>query len=199
MTKQEFLNELEGLLEGLPKADIEERITFYSEMIDDRIEDGILEEDAVSECGSVSRIAAQIIADIPLSRLVKENLRPRKKLSAWEIILLVCGSPLWLSLIIAAFSVGVSIYLSLWSVIISLWAAFASVAGSGFGITLAGVGFAVSGKTLTGVALIGAGVFCAGLSIAFFFLCKTATKGILLLTKKIAIGIKNIFIKKERV
>jgi len=38
MDKKEFLSELEKRLQGLPKADIEERLEFYSESIDDRVE-----------------------------------------------------------------------------------------------------------------------------------------------------------------
>ena len=40
MCKQDFLNALEAKLSGLPKKDIEERLNFYEEIIDDRIEEG---------------------------------------------------------------------------------------------------------------------------------------------------------------
>ena len=38
MCKQDFLDELRAKLIGLPKQELEERLTFYSEMIDDRME-----------------------------------------------------------------------------------------------------------------------------------------------------------------
>ncbi len=41
MTKQEFIAELRKGLSGLPKKELEERLTFYSEMIDDRMEEGL--------------------------------------------------------------------------------------------------------------------------------------------------------------
>ena len=47
MRKQEFLTELRKGLSGLPQDDIEERLSFYSEMIDDQIEEGLAEEEAV--------------------------------------------------------------------------------------------------------------------------------------------------------
>ena len=47
MTKIKFLIELHNRLSGLPKDDVEERLSFYSEMIEDRIEDGLSEEEAV--------------------------------------------------------------------------------------------------------------------------------------------------------
>ena len=39
MHKQEFLNALRSRLKGLPREDVEERLAFWGEMIDDRIED----------------------------------------------------------------------------------------------------------------------------------------------------------------
>ena len=197
MNKQGFLAQLRKGLSGLPKNDIDERLTFYSDMIDDRMEDGIPEETAVSEIGTVDDIVSQIIADIPLGKLVKEKIKPKKKLKAWEIILLVLGSPLWLSLLIAAFAVFLSLYVVFWSVIISLWAVFASFVACGLAGIAAGVYFAAGGNGLTGIAMIGAGIVCAGLSVFMFFVCKAATKGISNLTKKLAIRIKNCFIKKE--
>ena len=197
MNKQEFLVQLRKGLSGLPKEDIEERLTFYSEMIDDKTEDGIPEETAVREIGDVSELVSQIIADIPLTKLVKEKITPKKKLKVWEIVLLVLGSPIWLPLLIAAFAVILSLYVVLWSVIIALWAVFAALAACGFAGIAAGVYFAVGGNVLTGIAVIGAGIVCAGLSVFMFFGCKAVTKGILKLTKKFAIRIKNCFIKKE--
>ena len=41
MTKIQFLLALNKALSGLPQDEIEERLTFYSEIIDDRMEDGL--------------------------------------------------------------------------------------------------------------------------------------------------------------
>ncbi len=197
MSKQEFLAGLRKGLSGLPRDDIEERLTFYNEMIEDRKEEGLSEEEAVSAVGSVDEIAAQIVADISLAKIAKEKIKPKRRLKAWEIVLLLLGSPIWLSLLFAAFAVSLSLYVALWSVIISMWVVFGSLIGCALGGIVAGTGFAFGGNGLTGIAMIGAGIVCAGLSIFLFYGCKVATKGTLLLTKKIALGIKNCFIKKE--
>lgn len=197
MRKQEFLNELRAKLMGLPKQELEERLTFYSEIIDDRMEDGMTEEQAVLDIGSVDCIASQIISDIPLSKLAKERIKPKRKMKAWEIVLLALGSPIWLSLAIGLFAIVLSLYAVLWSVILSIWAVFASLVACSLGGLVAGIFFIFSGNTLTGLAMIGVSVFCAGVAILAFFGCKAATKGIILLTKKIALGIKKCFVKKE--
>ena len=51
MRKQEFLVQLRKGLSGLPQDEIEERLTFYEEMLDDRIEEGLSEEQAVLAVG----------------------------------------------------------------------------------------------------------------------------------------------------
>lgn len=198
MNKSEFLLGLTENLMPLPREEIEDRLNYYSEMIDDRMEDGLTEEEAVAELGCVEDIAAQIVSDIPLTKLVKEKIKPKKRLAAWEIILLILGSPVWLSLLIAAVAVLLSLYVVLWSVIISLWAVFVSLVACVFGGIAAGTVFALNGYGLTGFAVIGTGITCAGLSIFLFFGCKAATKGIILLTKKITLGIKRRFIGKEK-
>lgn len=197
MSKQEFLAQLRKGLSGLPQNDIEERLTFYSEMIEDQMEDGVSEEEAVSAIGSAQEIVAQVVAETPLMKIAKERIKPKRRLRAGEIVLLALGSPIWLSLGIAAFAVILSLYISLWSVISSLWSVFASLAACSIGGVLACVVFTVGGNGASGVAMLAAGIVCAGLAIFMFYGCKAATDGALMLTKKVAIWIKNCFIKKE--
>lgn len=184
MSKQEFLKKLRKGLAGLPEADMEERLTFYSEMIDDRMEEGLSEAEAVSQVGSIEKIVAQILEDFP--SMPKE----KRRMKTWELVLLILGSPIWLSLLLAAFAVLLSIYIVLWSVIISFWAIFVSFIGGAFGFIVAGVIFTCIGKIPVGIAIIGAGMVCAGLSIFIFYGCKALTKGLIILTKK-------CFVRKE--
>ncbi len=199
MNKQEFLAELKARLSGLPQSDIEERLIFFGEMIDDRIEEGLAEEEAVSAIGTVDEVAGQIVAETPLTKLVKERVKPKRSLRAWEIVLLVLGSPIWFSVLIAVFAVIFAVYVAIWSVIISLWATLASLAVSSLAAVAAAFVFAFNSSWLTGAAMFGAGIFCAGLTILLFFGCKAATRGVLLLTKNIALGIKSLLVGKEGV
>lgn len=197
MNKQEFLAELKAKLIGLPQDDIEERLGFYSEMIDDRVEEGLTEEQAICELGTIESIATQIMSEIPLTKLVREKVKPSRKLSVWEIVLLVLGSPIWLSLLIALFAIVISIYAVVWSVIISLWAVEFSLAACSVGGVFASVFFMAKGNLVSGAAMLGAGILCAGLAIFGFHGCKYATSAILKLSKKIFIWIKSCFVKKE--
>lgn len=184
MTKLQFLLALNNKLSGLPRDEVEERLNFYSEMIEDRIEEGLSEEEAVAAVGTVEEIAAQITSEIPLTRILKEKIKPKKKLKGWEITLLVVGSPLWLSLLITVFAV-------MFSVFVSLWAVFTSLVVSAFAVTVFGIVFCVGGNAYVGVAAIAAGLVCAGLSILLFFGSKATTKGMVWLTKKMILSVKK--------
>ena len=197
MNKIDFLTALTEKLSPLPWDEIADRWDYYSEMIDDRMEDGLTEEAAVAELGAVNDVAAQILSDIPLATLVKEKVKSKRRLNAWEIILLVLGSPIWLSLLIAAFAVVLSVYISLWAVVISLWAVFVSLIVGAVGGIAACIVIALTGRGITAAAMLSAGLLCAGLAILLFFGCKAATKGILLLAKKTILGTKRCFLKKE--
>ena len=196
MKKREFLEGLRDGLSGFPQGEVEERIAFYSEMIDDRMEEGCSEEEAVAEIGDLQEILAQLIGEISLTKLVKEKLKPRK-LSAWVILLVALGSPIWLSLGIAAVAVFFALLASAGSVVISLWAAFASLAACFLGGVAAGIVLICGGHMLTGVAMIGAGVACAGLSIFAFFGCKAASKGLWRAVEKTALWGKKRMLRKE--
>ncbi len=199
MNKREFLDALKKSLVGLPDDDVQKSLDFYSEMIDDRIEDGLSEEYAVSQIGNIEDIAKQILVDIPITKLVKQKMRPKHRIGAGEIILLILGSPIWLSLLIAAIAVVFSVYVSLWSVVVSLWASLAAFVGSAFGgFAAAAILFASGQNIYAASVMIAATLFLIGFSILFFFVCKASTKGMAWLTKKITLFIKSCFLRKER-
>ena len=197
MNKAQFLDELRRRLSGLPQSDLDERLLFYSEMIDDRVEDGLTEEDAVAGIGSVDEIVEQIMAEIPLSKLVKQTVTQRRSLKAWEIILLVLGSPVWIPLLTAAFAVCLSLYIVFWAVQISLWAVDLSLAVSAVGCLFMAVYTLIKGNPAEGAFMLGAALACAGLAILLFFVCLELSKGLLRLTKKMLLGVKTIFMRKR--
>ena len=82
--------------------------------------------------------------------------------------------------------------------IVSLWSVFAALVGSAIGCIAGGIIFICYANLLPGLALIAAGLVCAGVAIFAFLGCKAATAGIVILTKKIALGIKKCFVRKER-
>ena len=129
MKKQEFLNELRKRLKGVAQKDVEERISFYDEMIEDIMADGKNEEEAVQEVGNIDDIVKQVLSETPLVSLFKEKIKPKRSLNAWETILLVLGFPLWFPLLITFFCLALTAYILLWvGVIVAYSIEFAFIA-----------------------------------------------------------------------
>ena len=197
MNKAEFLEDLRKSLSGLPQGEIDERISFYEEMIDDRVEEGLTEEEAIEAVGPVNTIVLQTISDTPLTKIVKERVSPKRRMKIWEIVLIVLGSPIWLSLLIGALAVLISVYAVLWAVVITMWAVVVSfVAGAVAGIA-GGIFLCSRDNLMQGLLFVSAGLVLAGLSVYAFYGCKAATKALAKVSAGIALRVKRWFVRKE--
>ena len=197
MNKQEFLARLKAGLNGLPTEEIEQRISFYGEIIDDKIEEGLSETEAVSSLGGVDKVIEGILEEIPLSVIVKKRIKPKNPLKGWEIGLIIAGSPIWGSILTSLFAVALSVYASLWAVLISVWAMTLSFAvGSIAGIVMLFVGLFTKNAPM-GFAMLGAGLLLGGLAIFSYALSELFTKALVKITVKIPTWIKRCFIGRE--
>lgn len=197
MNKEEFLAELKSGLAGFPQEEVSGRLAFYREAIDDRMEEGIDEYQAVESLGPVNDIVQQTLEDIPLKKLVRERIRPKRERETWESLLIVLGFPVWFPLLVASFAVVLAVFVVLWALLASLWVIESALIVSSIAVIAFAVYYLIQGGAWQGVALIGAGLFIAGLAIFLFFGCVGASKCCAKLTKKIAIGIKRLFVRKE--
>lgn len=198
MTKHEFLEELLYELREYPNEESYGFLDYYTELIDDRMEEGMSEHEAVASLGSVQVVASQIKAELAQGQTATNSQsnydydKPRKKIPGWAIVLLILGSPLWLSIGIAGFSVFLSALIVIWSISFAFMAVeFA------FGVAaVACIPAAI--VMLTKGSILSAGIYCggvflmAGLAIlgylAFSGLVKVsvaASKGLFNLVKKI--------------
>lgn len=194
MDKYHFLLVLSEKLKTLPEHDRQRSVDYYAEMIADRMEEGLSEEEAVAAIGSVDDIAKNILAEAPVSPLPAKQHR---SLRWWEITLLILGSPVWVSLLIAAAAVVFAIWISLWSVVISLYATAIALGAAALGCILGSFFMIASG---IGEVLIawGAAFVCAGLAILMFMLGNLTVTGVIALSKLTWNGIRRSFRRKEQ-
>lgn len=63
MTREQFLNDLNAALSGMKEEELEGVVSYYSEMIDDRMEAGMTEEAAVKAMEPVREIASRVLEE----------------------------------------------------------------------------------------------------------------------------------------
>ena len=199
MTKIQFLYELDEKLSALSEADRDKSLEYYSEMIDDRMENGLSEREAVAALGSIDTIYNEIIADIPFSHIVGAKLRRSPKnatKSVWMWILIVFGFLVFgLPIISVAFAVIISLYAAIWTVVISLWVVpLVLLVGGAAGVILFFPTIFL-GNSIKALFLLGAGIFSLGLVFPFFYIAKWTTKGAVILSRGMLIMIKKSIIR----
>ncbi len=96
MNKEQFLASLRARLIGLPQADLERTLQYYREMIDDRIEEGMSEYQAVADVGNPAELAAAILYK-PVKQTAlrgREGMSHGKRvaLTICAVVLAICGA-----------------------------------------------------------------------------------------------------------
>lgn len=162
MNKNEFLKLLYSKLTGLEDSEIKKSLTYYSEMIDDRVEDGESEEEAVASLGNIYEIVDDILTQSPISGQTKKKREIKNKIPV--IILLVLGSPIWLSILLALFAVILAIYVTVASVIIALFSIVIAFLLGG-AVAVIGSPIIMYSNIYTGIFIIGAGLILFGLGV----------------------------------
>lgn len=174
MNKAEFLAELRRSLSGMQERDIERSLDYYAEMIDDRVEDGVTEEDAVAGLGDINDCVMQIMSETPSphdakTAKAKAKAKPKRKLRTWEIVLLAVGSPVWVPLTLAAAVVALACVITAFALVLSVFAVLYCLVISFAAVVVAGIiEFLTSvaiGEMSRGLFILGMGVASAGLAI----------------------------------
>lgn len=185
MNKRKFLFKLKRALWGCPPSEIRNRLAFYAEMIDDRVEEGLTEKEAVADIGDPKKIAEEIRAETG-----DRKKNDRAPMGTGAKVLIALGSPVWLSLLIAAaavvFSLAVSVlavifsvFVCLFALLICLYAAVLALVVSALAALIAGIACAFEGALTQSLFCIGAFFVCTGLAIGLELLCMPVGKGIL--------------------
>ena len=195
MNTQEFFALFKEELSGLPKDDLEERVAFYEEITNDKMDEGKSEEQAIAELDSVQTIVEQIASETSLVKLVKEKYKPKRSLRGWEIAMLIIGFPLWFPLLITFFALVFVFYVLTWLISIIAATIEVSLAGYGFWSLICFFGSMADGNSqflLLGMSLMGIGG-----AILFGFILKPAFILNIKISKGLFLGIKKSFMKRR--
>ncbi|WP_408648278.1 DUF1700 domain-containing protein [Vallitalea pronyensis] len=164
MNKKAFLYALSELLSSLPKVEREKTLSYYAEIIDDQMEEGMTEEEAVDALGDVAHLADLAILNTPMSTLVKSKMRYNN--NRLLTVLLILGFPLWFPLSVVFAVIGVALYIVAWAAVASVWVASASSVGAAV-VSLFNTFF--TNGVGNGVVFFGLFMTGVGLSVLLFF------------------------------
>lgn len=201
MNKEAFLQSLERLLKSLKKDERQKFLSYYNEMIEDYIEDGMTEEDAVRHVGKPGNIAEEILSS-------REAEPPRQVSLGMKIligVLLILGSPLWGSILLmvlcmllcVVLMVGVA-YVMIW--LIPVMTACFSVSGLILCVfSLAGSPLVMFDSAALGVMQIGTGICSAGICLLMGLVTWYLSLIFVKVSRKFTQWLKGLFRRKRGV
>ena len=195
MNKKEFFALFRQELSGLPKEDLDERAAFYDEIINDKMDEGKTEEEAIAELGSVKTIVDQIADETSLVKLVKEKYKLKRSLRGWEITMLILGFPLWFPIALVGLVLALVLYVVLW--ILVLVPGIASIASIGYGVICFIAMFANIASGDPYLLYLGVSIGSIGVGIMLIPAAIYSVKGFIKLTRLIFIRRKTKLIKRE--
>ncbi len=185
MNKEQFLAAIEKKLSDMEPEEREASLAYYEEMLSDRMEEGMTEEQAVADMGDVDEVTSAILAEPNIVRDIKEKITSKRTLKAWEIVLIVLGSPLWISLLAAAASVVLalaitvlSLYLVLWVLVVCIYIVALSLAICAVAGIVGAVSSLLMEQPYNALLCGGGGLLCGGLTILTFLAANLAAKGV---------------------
>lgn len=162
MNRKQFLRRIKREFRGVPQNEIKALMEYFDESISERMDRGMSEAEAVAALGSPEEAAARIIEEMPVE--FRKNVKKESGfMRGAKIIMIVLGSPVWLSVLIAIFAVLLALAAVYASVVISL---FAAAAATAIGV-LGSVVLMFVTDNLGLLLGLGAASICAGLAVLF--------------------------------
>lgn len=192
MNKKEFLYQLEEGLIRLDESERDQFVLYYDELIEDYLEDGASEEEAVEKLGKPARIASKILEEA----FEERRFQKKKNISPWMIILLVFGFPLWGSILLTAILFVLSVYIIIWCLpFVTGVFAVVGLAVSIFSVCASF--FAIQDGIYIAVTQMGISVFILGLAILSGLATKNLAAYFIKASKSFSNKIVTLFEGKE--
>lgn len=159
MTQNEFLNKLKIHLAKIPKDEQERIVEYYSEIINDKIDEGKMEEQVIAELGTPEQVAQSVLEDysdtaLPIKRK-SHNIGAIigfSMLIPFIIVMLAALGALALAFIVASAGLiigGIAYFISSFIIFFQSFAAGLFQIGAGFLTAALGV-FAIFGSVAFG-------------------------------------------------
>ncbi len=191
MTKKEFLKRLKKGLSPLDRYERQRISDYYAEMIDDRVECGKTEEEAVEEIGSPEVIAIRTLKEAGVDADESESWLRKSdgKIKTVWLVLLIAGAPLWFGLACGLLGIALGLVGAVFGVCVGLVCACVGSAVGGLASFFYGF-YAIFQNVGYGILCIGGGL-CA---CSFGVLCLI---GVYKLTVMSVRAIKNLFKRRQ--
>lgn len=192
MNKTQFCALLENKLKPyLSPKEMYKTLNFFEEMIDDRIDEGLSEEEAVSQLGDIDIIVDQILDEHNIGKKQTKlvwRFVPRKIPTELGFIITVLLLPVWITI----FALGASLFIVILSIIFSIVLTIIAIFTGGILLILKSPFYLIYERNISYfLDTLGFGFVNTGIGlIGIYWLLKMHKK-----SRRDGVSIKTIFVK----
>ena len=192
MNKTQFCALLENKLKPyLSPKEMYKTLNFFEEMIDDRIDEGLSEEEAVSQLGDINIIVDQILDEHNIEKKQTKlvwRFVPRKIPTELGFIITILLLPVWITI----FALGASLFIVILSIIFSIVLTIIAIFIGGILLILKSPFYLIYERNISYfLDTLGFGFVNTGIGlIGIYWLLKMHKK-----SRRDGVGIKTIFVK----
>ena len=192
MNKTQFCALLENKLKPyLSPKEMYKTLNFFEEMIDDRIDEGLSEEEAVSQLGDINIIVDQILDEHNIGKKQTKliwRFIPQKISSELGFIIAVLLFPVWITI----FALGASLFIVILSIIFSIVLTIIAIFIGGILLILKSPFYLIYERNISYfLDTLGFGFVNTGIGlIGIYWLLKTHKK-----SRRDGVSIRTIFVK----
>lgn len=219
MSRNDFMKQLEHLLQNVPPAEREEALQYYNDYFDDAGAEN--EKEVIEALGNPARVAENIKRDLTENsesvgakasdhalveygkdsaadlKQAQQGKEKKQDLPTWAVVLLVLllilASPVILSVGVGILGVVIAILAVWFSLILAFGSISLALVVTMFTLVIVGI-MCVSTDFIAGAGVMGAGLLCGGIGILFLML--TVVMGGIA-TPAACRGIAGLFRKKS--
>lgn len=179
MRKQEFFRKIKLRLSQFDESEVKRIINYYDEIIIEKMEEGISEEEAINDFGSIDNIINDIKIDLVSKRTSIDNKHAMKN---FMIILGICSTPILLPLAITFAVLFFTMFIVLFVLIFSFFVSGISVI---IGVSYQSYLSLLAGNDIAYILIqLGAAFMIGGILIYLSIMLTTLTKVLLTKTNK---------------
>lgn len=164
MTKTDFINSLKEKLYKIEAKDVDVTISYYSEMIDDYVDSGYSEEEAINKMGSIEQIISEYETSNQDVDKASNETKLYRNILLTNKVLIVLILLLLSPIIIAAFGVFISLVACFFAVLLSTWVVDVSLAISSVYSLIMAL-FSISNNALSVIFYLGCMLVMGSVSI----------------------------------
>ena len=117
----------------MPASEVADALEYYAEAIDDRIEQGLSERQALEEIGGPAQACDAVAETVPVAKRAVAAATATRERKALIGVLLLVSAVFWVPLAFGLLGAAAGVYATIWAAVLVVWTGVGSLLACGLG------------------------------------------------------------------